>query len=608
MSLNPDGSENKIKLISDTMTGFYSVMRNLQEDYATYHQNYSEEALALLSRSDDFIESVEAVRSLDSLSRIDDEGINELFLLSQQIAELYHLNVQERDKENPVTEVKSEKGFWQTVWGVMKGGRDSPIVRNSLEQVTGAIADIGDKIGNGLKSGVDWVIENEPDLPVYQRLCNPLFGFFMVGGAVQSWIQNRNLDNTSKNAVENLKAFQKGLADSFIEMGTGLLSLPKAVVDLYYKECEVGDDIAAYLDNCSPEQIPEDFRNWFNKSKEQVKEIGLELKKEVIRQLSEKDVKEYYETFGYLTGTIASFFIGAGEAKAASEAGKVGNATRIENAAITAGKVTKAEQTSKLRQASEKIENAGKKLKNKASKISQKAKKSPKSQVVPNEGVQNIVGRKITEVDENLLKAKGYETYKKTDGTLGIKRQKGFADKIDKLSVDKDGNIIKIEKSSMKNVPKSNGIWSGTRGNSKWIPDKHYIPKQFNESELTWESLLQKYDIDGINYKNGYPDFSGISKGDVSIKNFSAKRNGLGGNFDQADELLAEIRTKNGKHCTGSDVTKWRRDNNYTWHEEPDCMTMRKVPLEIHQNMWHKGGISKKKEINKQLKEVVFDD
>ena len=58
------------------MIGFYSVMRNLQEDYATYHQNYSEEALALLSKSYDFIESVEAVRSLDSLSSIDDDGIN----------------------------------------------------------------------------------------------------------------------------------------------------------------------------------------------------------------------------------------------------------------------------------------------------------------------------------------------------------------------------------------------------------------------------------------------------------------------------------------------------------------------------------------------------
>ena len=125
MSLNPDGSENKIKLISDTMTGFYSVMRNLQEDYATYHQNYSEEALALLSKSTDFIEAVEAVRSLDSLSRIDDEGINELFLLSQQIAELYHLNVQTKiEDEKPKTlpkKIKSEKSFWNTLWGALQG-------------------------------------------------------------------------------------------------------------------------------------------------------------------------------------------------------------------------------------------------------------------------------------------------------------------------------------------------------------------------------------------------------------------------------------------------------------------------------------------------------
>ena len=125
MSLNLDGRENKIKLISDTMTGFYSVMRNLQEDYATYHQNYSEEALALLSRSGDFIESVEAVRSLDSLSRIDDEGINELFLLSQQIAELYHLKVQTKiEDEKPKTlpkKIKSEKSFWNTLWGALQG-------------------------------------------------------------------------------------------------------------------------------------------------------------------------------------------------------------------------------------------------------------------------------------------------------------------------------------------------------------------------------------------------------------------------------------------------------------------------------------------------------
>ena len=76
MSCKTNDRKSKIKFISDTMIGFYSVMRNLQEDYATYHQNYSEEALALLSKSYDFIESVEAVRSLYSLSSIDDDSMD----------------------------------------------------------------------------------------------------------------------------------------------------------------------------------------------------------------------------------------------------------------------------------------------------------------------------------------------------------------------------------------------------------------------------------------------------------------------------------------------------------------------------------------------------
>ncbi|MDD7612481.1 MAG: hypothetical protein PUJ82_16360, partial [Spirochaetales bacterium] len=60
----------------------------------TYSGNFSEEALALLSRSYGFTESADAIRTLGSLDRIDDEGIDELFGLSQQIVELYHLGVQ----------------------------------------------------------------------------------------------------------------------------------------------------------------------------------------------------------------------------------------------------------------------------------------------------------------------------------------------------------------------------------------------------------------------------------------------------------------------------------------------------------------------------------
>ena len=93
--------------------------------YCLPSKNYSEEALALLSKSDDFIESVEAVRSRDSLCSIDDDGINNLFLLSQQISELYHLKVQTKiEDEKPKTlpkKIKSEKTFWNTLWGALQG-------------------------------------------------------------------------------------------------------------------------------------------------------------------------------------------------------------------------------------------------------------------------------------------------------------------------------------------------------------------------------------------------------------------------------------------------------------------------------------------------------
>ena len=77
MSLDSAGRKNKIRFISDTMTGFYSIMRNLQEDYKKYSGNFSEEALAVLSRSYGFTESVNAIKTLGSLDRIDDDGIDE---------------------------------------------------------------------------------------------------------------------------------------------------------------------------------------------------------------------------------------------------------------------------------------------------------------------------------------------------------------------------------------------------------------------------------------------------------------------------------------------------------------------------------------------------
>lgn len=139
------------------------------------------------------------------------------------------------------------------------------------------------------------------------------------------------------------------------------------------------------------------------------------------------------------------------------------------------------------------------------------------------------------------------------------------------------------------------GKWDGQRGNSTWLPNRDEIPKNplTNPDGLTWDEILDKYGIDGIKFKFGEPDFSLVIKGTVKIDNFTENRYGKGGNFDQACEKLAEQR-----HCTKEEIKTWMKENNYTWHERSDCKTMDKVPIEVHGNIRHSGGISEAKQIS----------
>lgn len=132
-----------------------------------------------------------------------------------------------------------------------------------------------------------------------------------------------------------------------------------------------------------------------------------------------------------------------------------------------------------------------------------------------------------------------------------------------------------------------NGSWDDFRGNSMWRPDREAIPTRYNPDGLTWGEILDKYGIEGIEYKDGDPDFSPVSKGEVEIDDFTDDRTS---NFAQADEALAKQ-----KGCSPEDVKKWREENGYTWHECRDCKTMQKVPREIHNNMDHSGGVSEYK-------------
>ncbi len=145
----------------------------------------------------------------------------------------------------------------------------------------------------------------------------------------------------------------------------------------------------------------------------------------------------------------------------------------------------------------------------------------------------------------------------------------------------------KVRATRNASTPKTGGKWSGEDGNSTWIPDRNVEPRDkngTNPEHKTWDIILDQYKTDGIPFKDDYPDFSDVAKGEVSILDFSDDRSL---NFAQADEALAE---KHG--CSPEDVEKWRKENRYTWHECQDCQTMQKVPTEIHGNIPHSGGIS----------------
>ncbi len=168
---------------------------------------------------------------------------------------------------------------------------------------------------------------------------------------------------------------------------------------------------------------------------------------------------------------------------------------------------------------------------------------------------------------------------------------KDYSDLVDKqISTNK-------EMSSNKFLPSSGGTWTGQRGESTWRPNPDGIPKKDNMNNQTWKEILDKYKIDGIEYKDGYPDFYPISVAHVEIDDFSTDRQK---NFAQADENLSKKWSEEGKigkkNWTAQDVRQYRQENSLTWHEHQDCKTMQLVPKEIHNNIPHEGGICVKKQ------------
>ena len=197
-----------------------------------------------------------------------------------------------------------------------------------------------------------------------------------------------------------------------------------------------------------------------------------------------------------------------------------------------------------------------------------------------------IIAKEIGKIAETAIKElpkKQLENFKVGDGVLGkLKDIKNLTpeqlcEKMKEYFSQKGEGLEKL----FQGLPKT-GEFLGEIGNSPWKPNLDEVPKKFNPEGKTWREILDKYGIDSIEFKNGYPDFSKIAKGEVKIDDFTDNR---ASNYAQADEKLAKERG-----CSPEDIKKYRKENKLTWHECEDCKTMQLVPSEVHGNTPHYGG------------------
>lgn len=163
-----------------------------------------------------------------------------------------------------------------------------------------------------------------------------------------------------------------------------------------------------------------------------------------------------------------------------------------------------------------------------------------------------------------------------------------------------------------KNVPRTNGKWMGTPGDSTWKPAptvRPANPKANPHGKTNAQILKENHMEKGIEFKKGYPDFSTAVKNTVKLDKMTT---GRPANFGQADSLLAqkvragkagpEIEANlremgvNPSNATKGDISAMRNRYGYTWHEHQDKQTMQLISKELHGTVSHKGGISVLKE------------
>ncbi len=214
------------------------------------------------------------------------------------------------------------------------------------------------------------------------------------------------------------------------------------------------------------------------------------------------------------------------------------------------------------------------------------------------------MGGELSRVDVKDIKSETAESYRdiKPEKEMSIKELKDavndefnkaakeaesdMKNDSDKKELDPNHKDCMTTSEERKELAKrSKGEWDGEPGDSKFHPEKQEAKDDLN-----------RYKQDGVDYRDGEPDFSKVSETTVKIDNMTSKRYGLGNNFDQANQKCAEKWNKEAKDgktdWTSRDVENWRTRHHYTWHERLDRKTMDLVLMNVHNECKHYGGVS----------------
>ena len=179
---------------------------------------------------------------------------------------------------------------------------------------------------------------------------------------------------------------------------------------------------------------------------------------------------------------------------------------------------------------------------------------------------------KFQEIQSDIsMSVKEIKTYWSRD-YLDVKSYLTYAERIAHTPLDKENS----------------GHWEGERGESKYILEDPKLKK-----------ILEKYGVDGIEYKNGRPDFHPITEATVYNPDENAF---IPQNFSYADQKCAKQWNecaRDGKtDWTERDVKSFRSEQKYTWHECSDMKTYQLVKREVHEEFKHTGGVAEYKHKN----------